>query len=137
MVIGLVMRVARTVTPRSLLAMTAGATGRGRPSSSSNGLPSFDCACPAALANAQWTGTQFTGSLGPNATARWFTFGWPAHWHVVWTALPTSPRPGAPQISFRTRVERASDAHATYWIEITILTNTPVNVEGRFAVLGW
>lgn len=125
---------------RELLRATGSAQqdAPGRPATQRIGTrPNLRQLIPAALANAQWTGTQFTGSLGPNATARWFTFGWPAHWHVVWTALPTSPRPGAPQISFRTRVERASDAHATYWIEITNLTNTPVNVEGRFAVLGW
>ena len=24
-----------------------------------------------------WTNVQWTGSLGPSATQRWFTFGWP------------------------------------------------------------
>jgi hypothetical protein len=84
-----------------------------------------------------WVGTQFTGSLGPNQTICWFTFNWPAHWHVVWTVVPVTPRPGAPQIRWRTRVERASDSHITYWICITNLTGESVTVEGRFAVLGW
>jgi hypothetical protein len=84
-----------------------------------------------------WVGTQFTGSLGPNQTLCWFTFNWPAHWHVVWTVIPVTPRQGAPQIRWRTRVERASDSHITYWICITNLTGESVTVEGRFAVLGW
>ncbi|PWD51516.1 hypothetical protein C8046_13465 [Serinibacter arcticus] len=110
----------------------------GRPATQRIGnRPNLRQLIPAALANAQWVGTQFTGRLAAHATTRWFTFGWPAHWHVIWTAVPVTPRVGAPQIQFRTRVERASDARATYWIDITNLTNTPVDVEGRFAVLGW
>jgi hypothetical protein len=84
-----------------------------------------------------WTGVQFTGSLAARQTRCWFTFNWPAHWHVVWTVVPTTPRVGAPQIRWRVRVERASDSHVTYWICITNLTGHPVNVEGRYGVLGW
>lgn len=84
-----------------------------------------------------WTGVQFTGNLAANQTIRWFTYGWPAHWHVLWSAVSTTPRSGAPQIKWAVQVERASDAHITYWISITNLTNQPVQVEGRYAVLGW
>ncbi|MGW0807372.1 S8 family serine peptidase [Nonomuraea sp. NPDC002799] len=84
-----------------------------------------------------WTGTQFTGTLGPGQTACWFTFNWPAHWHVLWTVVPTTPQPGAPQIRWRTRVERASDTYATYWICVSNLTQNQVGIEGRYAVLGW
>ena len=80
---------------------------------------------------------QFRGQIPPNATQRWFTFRWPSHWHVLWTVMPTSPRPGGPQLRYRTRVERATDDYATYWIEINNLVDTPVDFEGRFAVLGW
>ena len=99
--------------------------------------PNLRALIPAALSTASWTGVQFRGRLAPRATQQWFTFGWPAHWHVLWTVMPTSPRAGAPQIRFRTRVERASDAHATYWISAVNLTDRPVDIEGRFAVLGW
>lgn len=91
----------------------------------------------AALQSATWTGVQFRGQVPARATQRWFTFRWPAHWHVLWTVMPTSPHPGTPQIRYRTRVERATDYYATYWIEIVNLTDRPVDVEGRFAVLGW
>jgi hypothetical protein len=90
-----------------------------------------------ALETRTWKGVQFTGTLNANQTRRWFTHSWPAHWHVLWTAVPTTPRPGAPQIRWKVMVERASDAHITYWIDITNLTGLPVNVEARYIVLGW
>lgn len=83
-----------------------------------------------------WTGVQFRGQLAAHATRCWFTFNWPAHWHVVWTVVPTSPRPGAPQIGFQVKHERASDGFVTYWICITNLTPVAVDIEGRYAVLG-
>jgi hypothetical protein len=81
------------------------------------------------------TGTQFTGSLNPSATGRWFTFGWPAAWHVVWYVVPTSVRTGAPQVDWDVAVERANSTDATYWITVRNLTPSPVTFEGRFAVL--
>jgi hypothetical protein len=91
----------------------------------------------AALQNRNWIGVQFTGEVPANQTRRWFTHSWPAHWHVVWTVVPTSPALGAAQIEWNVQVERASDAHITYWISITNLTGAPVNIEARYAVLGW
>jgi hypothetical protein len=82
-----------------------------------------------------WCGVQWTGTIAANATGRWFTFNWPATWHVIWTAMPTSPAPGAPQISFKTQVERADAEHVTYWITVRNLTGQPVTFEGRFCVL--
>jgi hypothetical protein len=92
---------------------------------------------PLALQTREWVGVQFTGIVAANATQRWFTHSWPAHWHVVWSVVPTSPRPGGPQISWSVQVERASDQFITYWISITNLTAEPVNIEARYAVLGW
>lgn len=82
-----------------------------------------------------WTNIQFTGSLGPNASNRWFTFNWPASWHVVWYMMPTSPRSGAPQLDWDVSVERASTSYVTYWITVKNLTGETVNFEGRYAVL--
>jgi hypothetical protein len=90
-----------------------------------------------ALETRTWVGVQFTGTIPANQTRRWFTFRWPAHWHVVWTVVPTSPRPGGPQIEWKVQVERASDEHITYWISITNLTPVQVSIEARYAVLGW
>ena len=92
---------------------------------------------PAALQTGQWVGVQFTGTVPPNATRTWFTFRWPAHWHVAWTVVPTTPQVGAPQINWDVSVERAEDAYITYWISITNVTGTEVGIEGRYAVLGW
>lgn len=80
-------------------------------------------------------GVQFTGTVAPNATQRWFTFNWPQNWHVEWNVVPTSPRPGAPQIDWDVEVERANASAITYWISIKNLTPQPVNIEARYAVL--
>lgn len=82
-----------------------------------------------------WTNTQFTGSLAPGASKRWFTFNWPTTWHVVWYVVPTSPQSGAPQVDWDVAVERASAAHCTYWITVKNLSSQTVTFEGRYAVL--
>lgn len=82
-----------------------------------------------------WTGVQWTGSLGPHASGRWFTWGWPAGWHVVWHMMPTSTAPGAPEVGWDVAVERASATACTYWITVTNRTGNTINFEGRFAVL--
>lgn len=89
-----------------------------------------------ALQVREWIGVQFTGMVAANQTRRWFTHSWPAHWHVVWTVVPVSTAT-APQIKWDVQVQRADDRRITYWISVTNLTNTPVNIEARYAVLGW
>jgi hypothetical protein len=84
-----------------------------------------------------WVGVQFRGNVPAGATRRWFTFNWPAHWHMLWTVVPTTPRPGAPQIKWQVQVERASDAFITYWIDITNVSPAACDIEARYAVLGW
>ena len=86
---------------------------------------------------APWVGVQFRGTLAAGATQRWFTFNWPAHWHVLWTVVPTTPRPGSPQIKFDVQVERATDQFITYWISITNVSPAPCDIEARYGVLGW
>jgi hypothetical protein len=80
-------------------------------------------------------GVQFTGSLAANQTQRWFTFNWPQQWHVEWNVVPTSPHAGAPQIQWDVAVERANPGNITYWITISNLTNLPVNIEARYAIM--
>jgi hypothetical protein len=80
-------------------------------------------------------GVQFTGTVPPNSSRRWFTFNWPATWHVVCYVVPTSPRVGAPQIEWQVEVERASSANITYWVTIRNLTSTEVNIEARYTVV--
>jgi hypothetical protein len=78
---------------------------------------------------------QFTGTVAPNATQRWFTYNWPQDWHVAWNVVPTSPQSGAPQIDWDVEVERATSQYITYWVSIKNLTPNPVNIEARYAVL--
>lgn len=82
-----------------------------------------------------WTNVQFSGSLAPSASNKWFTHSWPVGWHVVWYVMPTSPQSGAPQIDWDVSVERANATHSTYWITIKNLTGATVNFEARYAVL--
>jgi hypothetical protein len=79
-------------------------------------------------------GTQFTGTVAANTAHRWFTFGWPAGWEVIWTVVPTTPAPGAPQLQWDVGVERASATDITYWITITNLTAAPIDIEARYVV---
>ena len=80
-------------------------------------------------------GTQFTGALGAGQTRRWFTHSWPAGWHVIWHMMPVTPVIGAPEVEWEVEVERASATHVTYWLTVKNLTGTPVNFEGRYAVM--
>jgi hypothetical protein len=81
------------------------------------------------------TGVQFTGTLGPNAQNRWFTFNWPVSWHVVWYVVPTNVRRGAPQVDWDVSVERADSSHCTYWITVKNLTDQTLTFEGRYAIM--
>ena len=47
------------------------------------------------------TGLQFTGNLGPNATQKWFTFGWNPANHIIWTVVPITPKSGAPEMCLK------------------------------------
>jgi hypothetical protein len=80
-------------------------------------------------------GVQWNGSLTANQTKRWFTFNWPATWHVVWTVMPVTPRIGAPELTWDVQVERATAEYVTYWISVSNLTPITVNFEGRYCIL--
>ena len=92
--------------------------------------PYFPCLVPG-------PGVQWFGSLAPNQTQTWFTWGWGAHWHVFWTIMPLTMCPGAPQVTWKVQVEGANANQCTYWITVTNLTSDPVKFEGRFDVLSW
>jgi hypothetical protein len=96
---------------------------------SSDGPPPYVNCIPAG------PGVQFRGVVAGGATQRWFTFNWPAAWHVVWTVMPLTICPGAPQISCTTQVERASATNVTYWITVRNLTSSAVKFEARYDVL--
>jgi hypothetical protein len=109
----------------------------GRPRSQRIGnRPNLRQLIPRALSTRSWIGVQFRGTVPANRTVRWFTYNWPAQWHVDWTVVPTTPDRGARQIRWHVEVERASHGRITYWIVVTNQTATPVQVEGRYAVHG-
>jgi hypothetical protein len=85
-----------------------------------------------------WSGVQFRGVVSANQTRGWFTHSWPSHWFVVWTVVPTSPvQDRAAQIEWKIMVERQTENLLKYYVYVTNLTVTPVNIEARFSVLGW
>lgn len=80
-------------------------------------------------------GVQFTGVLAPGATGSWFTYNWPASWHVVWTMMPLTVCWGTPAISWDVQVERATATAVTYWLVVKNLTQSPVRFEGRYDIV--
>jgi hypothetical protein len=127
---------------RSLLRATgsgqADAPGRPRTERIGN-RPNLRQLVSAAISVSDWIGVQFNGVVPANATRTWFTHSWPGHWHVVWNVVPTSPRSAGsgPQVEWRISVQRSSDALNTYFIAVTNLTAEQINIEARYAVLGW
>ncbi len=110
----------------------------GRPRSQRIGRrPNLRQLIPMALRTNEWIGVQFNGTIPGNATRRWFTHSWPAHWHVVWNVVPVTPVSGGPQIDWNVQVERTSDRRVTYWITVRNLRPHDANIEARYAVLGW
>jgi hypothetical protein len=82
-----------------------------------------------------YTGVQWTGSLSPSQTQRWFTFNWPASSHIVWYMMPTTPNSSGAELTWSVAVQRADATHVTYWITVTNTTNAALTFEGRYAVL--
>jgi hypothetical protein len=80
-------------------------------------------------------GVQWNGSLAPNQTQRWFTFNWPATWHIVWTIMPTTIDGANAQLTWNVQVQRANGEFLTYWITVQNLTAATVAFEGRFCIL--
>jgi hypothetical protein len=81
------------------------------------------------------SGVQWTGHLDPNQSMKWFTFNWPATWHIVWTVMPTTVHNGAPSVTWDVQVERASPEFVTYWITVQNLLGVPIDFEGRYCIL--
>ena len=90
--------------------------------------PYLNCMAPRA-------GVQWYGTIGPNASGRWFTFGWPAAWHMIWSVMPLTACPGIAQLTWTVQVERANATQATYWITVRNLTANTVRFEGRYDIL--
>ena len=80
------------------------------------------------------TGVQFTGTLNANQTQRWFTFNWPASWHVARYMTPTTNQT-VPEVNWSVATQRADANYVTYWITVSNLTATAVTFEGRYAIL--
>ena len=80
-------------------------------------------------------GVQFTGTLAPNQSINYFTFGWQASWDVLWQIMPTSTGSG-PQVQWTVSTE-LSGTTITYWISVKNLTSAMIDIEGRYAILNF
>jgi hypothetical protein len=87
------------------------------------------------VASGPRVGVQFAGAVPAHATQRWFTYDWPACWHVVWTVSTSSPVTPGPGLDWDVRVERASRERLTYWIDVVNLTPTPIEVSATYTIL--
>jgi len=85
----------------------------------------------------QPTGTQWFGLIEGNQTQLWYTWGWPANWHIVWNVMPLTPCPGGSQLTWDVAVERASTPYATYWITVRNLSADRVRFAGRYNILSF
>jgi hypothetical protein len=81
------------------------------------------------------TGVQFRGTVQPNQTHSWYTFNWPVSEYVIWTVVPDSISSAGAEITWTVGVQLASATAVTYWINITNLTGTAVDIEARYAIV--
>jgi len=112
-----------------------------------NGLSAGDIAAIRAMypqleTSTTWSGTQFTGSLGPVQTGNWFTHSWPSHWFVVWTVVPTAPAVDGPAqlemtVQLSRQADRANARLVKYHLMVRNLTGTNLTFQARYDVLGW
>jgi hypothetical protein len=80
-------------------------------------------------------GVQFTGTLAPNQTQRWFTYGWQSDWDVSWMVVPTTAQQGSAHVQWDVATERAADNSITYWVTVQNLTSDTFDFEARYAIL--
>jgi len=85
-----------------------------------------------------WAATQFRSQLSAGATHTWFTHSWPSHWFVDWLVVPTSPAVDGPaQLRFKVATTRQAERLIKYHLTITNLSNSTLQFEARYRVLGW
>ncbi|MCH7583484.1 MAG: hypothetical protein IIC72_12765 [Acidobacteria bacterium] len=78
------------------------------------------------------TGTQFTGSIQPGQTQRWFTYNWHPAYVANWSVLPTTTDG---KVAWSVEAERSSNGRLTYWIVIRNVGTIPTAFEARYALM--
>jgi len=81
------------------------------------------------------TGVQFRGTVAANSTARWYTFNWPVTEYILWSVVPDSVNTSGAEISWSVAVQLASTTAVTYWISITNVPGSPVDIEARYVIV--
>jgi hypothetical protein len=80
----------------------------------------------------QVAGTQWTSSINPGQTQRWFTYNWSPDWFIDWSIRPTTP---GGMVTWDVEIERGANNTFTYWITVRNTGSVVTNFEGRFARL--
>lgn len=79
------------------------------------------------------TGTQFSGTLNPGQSQRWFTFSWPVNWHVDWSVVPRTVVSGGPKIGWNVQTERTTTG-ITYWITVQNVGSQRISYEAKYSI---
>jgi len=77
-------------------------------------------------------GTQFTGTIQPGETQKWFTFNWAPEWLIQWSVRPTTL---GGKVTWSEEIARASNGTLTYWLTIRNTGSAATNFEARYARL--
>ena len=81
-------------------------------------------------------GRQFTGTLAPGQTGRWFTHSWNAASNVAWQIVPTAPAVDGPaQVEWRVLTTRQAAGLVKWFIEVKNVTNVAVTFDARYSIL--
>lgn len=78
------------------------------------------------------TGTQFTGTIQPGQTQRWFTYNWSPSYVAHWSVRPTT---AGGRVTWQTEIERSANGMLTYWIVIRNVGTVTTAFEAKYAVM--
>lgn len=76
------------------------------------------------------TGTQFSGSLNPGQTQKWFTYNWSPSEVTKWSVRPTTAKG---KVKFTEEVERSNNGKLTYWLTIKNVGSVVTSFEAKYA----
>lgn len=79
------------------------------------------------------TDTQFSGTINPGQTQRWFTHSWPLDRHVDWSVVPTTVIGGGPKIAWDVQTER-TERGLTYWLIIRNVGSQAISYQAKYSI---
>jgi hypothetical protein len=77
------------------------------------------------------TGTQFTGTIDPGQSQRWFTFNWPRSFVAHWSVRPTTTQG---RVTWSEEIEQAANGTLTYWLVIRNIGAVRTSFEAKYLI---